>query len=134
MNTPTKKVVCEVARSSTCTRLGPDGYTEYTELDNGFFAILGSVLGTSTMHMLIDQRSQIGYRTVEKVIMFGYRKAGATVEYEKSRTVMIMLSDPRQKPTKIARPKAEYRMFKNPLCQPRQLFSLVPWRQGQKDN
>ena len=48
VNTPTKKVIYEVARSSACTRSGPDGYLEYTELDNGFFAILGSDLGEAT--------------------------------------------------------------------------------------
>ena len=133
VNTPTKKVIYEVARSSACTRSGPDGYLEYTELDNGFFAILGSVLGTSTMHMLIDHKSQIGYRTVEKVVVFGYRKSGATLEHEKARTVMIVLSDPRQKLTQIAGPKVDYPLFRHRLCQPRQLVSLPPCRQGQNN-
>lgn len=42
----TKRVVYEAARISSCTRLGPDGHREYTEIDNGFHVLLGSVLGS----------------------------------------------------------------------------------------
>ena len=55
----TRIVVYEAFRTSTCTRSGPNGYREYTEFNSGFFAILGIVLGSSTMRMLLDQKIDI---------------------------------------------------------------------------
>ncbi len=75
----TKMVIYEAYRTPTCTRSGPNGYREYTELDNGFFALLGSVLGSSTMRMLLDHNTDIGYRTVERVVVFAKNN---TEEYD----------------------------------------------------
>lgn len=119
VNKPTKAVIFEVLRNSTCTRVGDLGYTKFTMLDNGFHALLGSVLGTSNMRMLIDRKSKIGYRTVEKVVILSYRKEEPKDEYEKSRTMMIVLSEPRQTSTKLSRPDQNYRFFASRLCRSR---------------
>lgn len=37
----THMVLYQAAQESSCTRSGSDNYREYTEFDNGFFAILG---------------------------------------------------------------------------------------------
>lgn len=87
----TKDVIFHVLRSSTFLLEKSDGYREYTNRDSGFFAIMGSVLGSSSMRVFIDHKSQIGYRTVEKVIVFGLENA----VYENARNIMIVLSDRR---------------------------------------
>ena len=46
----------------------------YTNIVDGFFAILDSPNGASTLRMLMDQKEHIGYRTVERIVVFGYTK------------------------------------------------------------
>ena len=52
------------------------GYKVYTELDDRYYAILGSQNGASTMRILLDHKAQIGFRTVEKIILFECRNVG----------------------------------------------------------
>lgn len=86
----TKMVIYEAYRTSTFPRSGPNVYQEYTESDNGFFAFLGSVLGSSTMRLLLDHKADIGYRTVERVVVFA--EDSEEDEYDQARSIMIMLS------------------------------------------
>lgn len=50
VNKSTKSVIWHAHRLSTCTRDGPDHYREYTKLDQGYHALLGSANGASTIH------------------------------------------------------------------------------------
>ena len=45
---------------------------EYTDIVDNFFAILDNPNGDSTLRMLMDQKEHIGYRTVERIVVFGY--------------------------------------------------------------
>ena len=80
-----------------------------------FFAILGSILGASTMSMLLDHRAEIGYCTVEKVVLFGYKRSPEMDDYEKARSMMIILTDHRQRPIRIPKPNDKHRLFTNRL-------------------
>ena len=47
------------------------GYKEYTDLDDRFYALLGSVVGKFMKHMLLDHKAEIEYRSVDRVVLFG---------------------------------------------------------------
>ena len=47
------------------------GHVEYSPLDNGFYALLGSPNGKTIMRMLLDHKSHIGYKTVERIVLVG---------------------------------------------------------------
>lgn len=97
----THMILYQAAQESSCTRSGPDSYQEYTEFDNGFYAILGTVLGRSTAHMLLDHKEELGYRIFERIIVFGKQNAGDYV-YKQARSFVILLSTCRQRPTETA--------------------------------
>ncbi|KAK2798739.1 hypothetical protein FQN50_008720 [Emmonsiellopsis sp. PD_5] len=94
----TQRVIWQAHRASGS---GPESYREYTEFDEGYYAILGSTNGASTMRMLIDHKRDIGYRTVDKVIVLP--DAAFTSEEPKSQSFMIVLSGPRASPAQIFR-------------------------------
>lgn len=51
--------------------------------------------------MLIDHKKEIGYRTVERIIVFGKKYAG-DYKYEQVRSFVIILSACRQRPNETA--------------------------------
>ncbi len=61
LNENTQDTIFETTRRSTSTHEREDGHKEYTELDRGFLAILGSVLGKSAVNMMLDHKSEMGY-------------------------------------------------------------------------
>ena len=71
VNDNTKNVILETTRVSTSTLSKDYDHKEFTEVDGGFYALLGSVLGKSVMHMLLDHKAETGYRTVDRVILVG---------------------------------------------------------------
>ena len=98
----------EAARSSSCTREDANGYKEYTKHDNGFFAILGSVSGNSAAHIILEHKKEIGYRTVERIVIFGKKDEDEDGhkdedEYGKAKSFMILLSACRERPTEVTR-------------------------------
>lgn len=60
------------------------------------------------MRMLLGHKSETGYQTVERIVMFGEGDADYHV-YQKARSLMVMLSAGRQRPTTIGRPATTYR-------------------------
>lgn len=102
--------IWQAARFSTATSEGPNGSKVYSPPDDGFFAVLGSPNGASTMRMLIEHKSLIGYRKVERVLIDGCEAQEHTEDDRKSRTFVIELSNtrelpaPRELPTKTPRP------------------------------
>ena len=54
INDNTKNVIFETTRVSTSLLSEDHGHQEFTEVDDGFYALLGSVLGKSVIHMLLD--------------------------------------------------------------------------------
>ena len=76
VNSSSRTAIWHAARRSTCSNEGPKGYKVYTELDDRYYAILGSQNGASTMRILLDHKAQIGFRTVEKIILSECRNVG----------------------------------------------------------
>jgi len=105
INESTQRVIGEAFKHCSHTREGPErGRIEYTTQDQGFYALLRSVNGKSTMRMLLDHKSHIGYRTVEKVIVIGDsddKEPKLKLEGPEARSFMILLSEKRQPPSKI---------------------------------
>lgn len=71
LNENTKDVIFETIRVSTSTLEKHHGHREFTDTDDGFYALLGSVLGKLAMHMLLDHKAEIDYRSVDRVVLFG---------------------------------------------------------------
>lgn len=94
-------VIWHSARWSGCSKSDSKGYREYTKYHSGFFALLGSVNGASTMRMLLDHEEEIGFRIVDKVVVFAENEVEQIEEFGKLRSFMIVLSDPRMVPTKV---------------------------------
>lgn len=67
-------MVWHAVRLSTCTGEGLHHYREYMKWDKGYHAMLGSVNGASTMRMLLDHKANMGYSTVEKVVVLEDKK------------------------------------------------------------
>ena len=97
VNFNTKKVIYETMRRSTSTVDKNFGYKEYTNLDDGFYALLGSVLGKSMMHMLLDHKAEMGYRSVDRVVLLGKRGFDPANEWGPARSFLIVLSEPRSR-------------------------------------
>ena len=91
VNDNTKNVILETTRVSTSTRLRDHDHKEFTEVDDGFYALLGSVLGKLAVHMLLDHKAETGYRSVDRVILVGKKD----LDPEKARSFLIFLSEPR---------------------------------------
>ncbi|KAL7773779.1 hypothetical protein CFE70_003746 [Pyrenophora teres f. teres 0-1] len=92
--------LCAIHSSSS--RIEENNQVEYTCLDNGFYAILGTPNGASTMRMLRDHRTELGYRIVEKIVVFGNKDL--TMQMPEARTMAILLSDRRTPPSRIPIP------------------------------
>lgn len=97
VNASSRTAIWHAARRSTSSNEGPKGYKVYTELDDGFNAILGSQNGASTMRLLLDHKAPIGFRTVEKIAVFECRNAGDEEIEDLARNFAVILSDPRRK-------------------------------------
>ncbi|KAL8856142.1 MAG: hypothetical protein Q9178_007267 [Gyalolechia marmorata] len=95
INKEAKRIIWYAGQTSSSTRKGPKNYREYTELDHGFHAILGTANGASTLRMLLDHKQDAGWRTVEKVIVLESEKAELTEK--DSRSILILLTDRRTK-------------------------------------
>ena len=96
VNESSRIAIWQAARMSTTAAEGPNGYGMYTNIDDGFFAMLSSPNGASTLRMLIDHKEQIKYRTVKRIVVFGCRDIEDVEDDRKSRTYMLALSDPRK--------------------------------------
>jgi hypothetical protein len=102
VNKLTQTVIWQAAHRSTCTREGPDLHTEYIAGDDGYYGILGSVNGASSMRMLLDHKEEIGFRTVERVVVLGRRFL--TLNEPAARSFILLLSSCRIPSTRIPRP------------------------------
>ena len=49
--------------------LGDYNYKEFIEVDNEFYALLDSVLNKSTIHILLNYKIEIDYRSINRVIL-----------------------------------------------------------------
>lgn len=96
INENTKDVVFETTRASTSTLEKENGHKEFTDIDDGFYALLGSVLGKLAMHMLLDHKAETGYRSVDRIVLLGNDKLVAGRDWELARTFLILLSEPRR--------------------------------------
>ena len=75
VNEASKRVIEETLQNSAYTRQDKN-YIEYTDVDEGFFGLLGSTNGASSMRMLIDHKEALEYRTVKRVVVVGERDPG----------------------------------------------------------
>ena len=69
------------------------GHHEYTDQDDAFYAILGSVLGKVAHHMMMDHRAAIGYKVVDRIVLLGKENTGD--HWTLARTFLLLLSEPR---------------------------------------
>ena len=105
VNISTRRAIWYAGRRSTCLKEDPlSGYVEYTPLDEGFYAVLGSDNGANTMRLLIDHKYELRGRTIEKIIILGgpaVEKRGILTDlkddFERSRTIFLVLSERRTK-------------------------------------
>ena len=91
VNENTKNVILETTRVSTSLLFEDYGHQEFTEKDDGFYALLGSVLGESVIHMLLDHKAELGSRCVDRVILIGK----VDLQPGQARSFVIVLSEPR---------------------------------------
>ena len=99
-NAETKQIIWESLEHSATTRVGPvRGHVEYSPLDDGFHALLGSPNGKTMMRMLLDHKSHLGYKTVERIVLVG----DETLELSgpEARTFLVALSNTRQSLSRI---------------------------------
>ena len=93
----TRMVIWQAARENANSPMHDNGYREYLPLDEGFFALLGSVNGASTMRMLLDHKVHIGHKTIQKIVVFGFLNNAADVDdFAKHRSFMLVLSNKRK--------------------------------------
>ena len=96
-NERTRMVIWQAAPEDAMLPMQEDGYREYLPLDEGFFALLGSVNGSSSMRMLVDHKKQIGHKTIEKIVILPCAYGAADVHnFEKHRSFMLVLSNKRK--------------------------------------
>ncbi len=69
------------------------GHREYYPEDEGFKDLLGSPNGRTMMRMLLDQKSEIGYKTVGRIILVGHKDPDLTKA--ETRTFLVVLSSKR---------------------------------------
>ena len=101
INDASRIAIWQAERHSSSSRVDEDYQQTYTRIDNGFYAILGTPNGASTMRMLRDHRTELGYRVVEKIVVFGQK--GLTMEGPETRSMVILLSERRTPPSRIPR-------------------------------
>ena len=87
-------------RNSHSARDGGNGHREYSETDDGFYAVLGSALGACNMRMLLDHKSRTGYRIVDRVVVLG---DDLGPEFCRGRSFMIIMSEKRERPSRMVR-------------------------------
>ncbi len=101
-NTQTLRALWWSAELSAATTSRRNGLRIYTNVDDGYHALLGSPNGASTMRMLIDHRGEIGFRVVERVVVLPLPNTSTIADLEskeKHRTFYIEFSDCRSVPT-----------------------------------
>ena len=69
VNENTKAIIFKAGRRSTSTFQKTLGYKEYTDLDDGCYALLGSALGKMMVNMILDHKVEIGCRSVDRVVL-----------------------------------------------------------------
>ena len=94
VNSATKDAITQSAQQSTFSDEGPLGYKVYTKIDDGFYAILGSVNGNNTYKVLRDHKRALGYRVVEKIVVLPVATHLRDAE-NPSRTLLFTLSERR---------------------------------------
>jgi len=102
VNEASKIAIWQASMHSSSSWTGENNEVEYTRLDNGFYAILGTPNGASTMRMLRDHRTELGHRVVEKIVVFGEKDL--TMNKAETRSMAILLSDRRTPPSRIPGP------------------------------
>ncbi|KAJ8111302.1 hypothetical protein OPT61_g6074 [Boeremia exigua] len=98
VNEESKIAIWQASKLSSSSRMEDNNQVEYTRQDNGFYAILGAPNGASTMRMLRDHRTELGYRVVENIVVFGNK--GLTMQAPETRSMPIILSTRRDPPSK----------------------------------
>lgn len=75
---------------------------EYTSLNSSFYAISGTLNRASTVRALRDHRTELGYRVMEKMVVFA--KKDLTMNMPETQSVGILLSERRSPPSRIPIP------------------------------
>jgi hypothetical protein len=91
INEASQIAIWQASKHSSSSRIEDQNQIEYTCLDNGFYAILGTPNGASTMRMLRNHQAELGHRIVETIVVFGDKDL--TMETAETRSMAILLSD-----------------------------------------
>ena len=114
-NDNTKNVISETTRVSTSTLSKDHGHKDFTKVDDGFYALLGSVLGKLAMHMLLDHKAEMKYRSVDRVVLVGKKN----LHPSNARLFVILLSDSRSRKRAATdvpcEPSVKRRRLSNPI-------------------
>ncbi|EDU48901.1 predicted protein [Pyrenophora tritici-repentis Pt-1C-BFP] len=101
VNEASQITIRQASKHSSSSRSKGDNQVDYTSLDNGYYAILGTPNGANTMRMFHDHRTELGHRIVEKIVVFG--KKGPEMDKPEVRSMVIILSDSRSPPSRGSR-------------------------------
>jgi hypothetical protein len=100
VNEDTNDVIFAARTRSTSTREEPHGYVEFSEMDLGFHAIIGTPNSANTVRMLADHKQKLGHRLIDKIVIFGEEDLHL-VEPEKRSMAIILCHE---RPTPIPSP------------------------------
>ena len=103
MNNDTQDAIFEARTVSTSMREEANGHVEYSFLDPGFYAILGTPNGASIVRMMADHKVELRYRLIDKIAVVGDEKLQFTKA--ESRTMVIFLE--RERITPVPSPSAD---------------------------
>lgn len=102
---------------------GPYNEVEYTPKDDGFFDILGSSEGSSTVRMLLSHELHMRFRSVERLVVVGKPKFALVPE---SRSLIILTTGQRPRMIKEETiPSAQPKLFPQILILVSNLYSLL---------
>jgi hypothetical protein len=99
INLSARRAIWYAARRSTCLYADrSSGWAVYTKDDEGFYAILGSDNGASSMRLLIDHKYELGGRIVERIVVVGGPPSRATGkdlydDFTRARAFILVLSE-----------------------------------------
>lgn len=108
INEASQIAIWQASKHSSSSRIDDHNQIEYTCNDNGFYAIVGTPNGASTMRMLRGHRTELGHRFAEKIVVFG--DEDLTMEMAETRSMVIILSDRRSPPSRIPIPVLSSRL------------------------
>jgi len=80
-----------------------NGHIEYNFLDPGFYAILGTPNGASTVRMMADHKVELKYRLIDKIVIVGDK----SLKFSNAETCTMVIFLERERTTPVPSPTAD---------------------------